>query len=183
MRDESLHLFLKITLFRMTEHYMPKLIRCLEVIDNDILWAKDNKQNSIGGITLHICEHINRHTNKYLNPVKSEYSTGIENYFPEEAMTPPELMIYVQERYKVWEEGMKNLLHNDLIDVDMNTFYHLVEHNGYHLGQIVDRVQRITGISLNFCQNGINEKSLREKIDNFHYRDNTNDFVIKARKR
>ncbi|MBY6273477.1 MAG: hypothetical protein CW346_14870, partial [Bacillaceae bacterium] len=50
-------------------------------------------------------------------------------------------------------------------EIDMHSLYHLVEHTGYHLGQIVDRAKRMTKKSFNFCQNGINERNLKERIN------------------
>lgn len=47
----------------------------------------------------------------------------------------------------------------------MYDIYHLIEHTGYHLGQVVDRVQRITGKRFQFVQNGINEKTLKKYIN------------------
>lgn len=43
--------------------------------------------------------------------------------------------------------------------------YHLVEHTGYHLGQIIDRTQTLTGRIFEFCKHGLNEKHLRDKIE------------------
>ena len=37
--------------------------------------------NSIGGIILHICEHIQRNTSRYKNP-NIVFEKGIEEYFP-----------------------------------------------------------------------------------------------------
>jgi hypothetical protein len=47
----------------------------------------------------------------------------------------------------------------------MNDIYHLVEHTGYHLGQIVDRTQRINKTLFQFVQNGINEKNLKKLLE------------------
>ncbi|MNF04884.1 hypothetical protein D3C80_2044960 [compost metagenome] len=49
--------------------------------------------------------------------------------------------------------------------VNQYNIYHLVEHTAYHLGQIVDRTQRLTGIRFQFVQNGINESGLKEIIE------------------
>ncbi|WP_231887401.1 hypothetical protein [Paenibacillus jamilae] len=37
----------------------------------------------------------------------------------------------------------------------------MVEHTAYHLGQIIDRVQRLAGHRFQFVQTGLNEKALR----------------------
>lgn len=166
MSDETMNLFLKITRFRMIDHYLPKLVQCLEVVPHEDLWHKGKNENSIGGIVLHICEHINRHIERYFTLEKVEHKTGIEHYFPDSSMTSTELIGRIKNTFAEWEEGMNNLIGSHQIAVDMHSFYHLVEHIAYHLGQVVDRAQRITGKPFNFVQNGIHEKSHRDKIEN-----------------
>ena len=60
--------------------------------------------------------------------------------------------VYIQ----VWEEKRH---------IDLHSLLHLVEHTSYHLGQIVDRTKSIKGQQFNFCQNGINEKNLRTRVE------------------
>jgi hypothetical protein len=165
MRDQSENLFLKITLHRIKDHYLPKLTQAIQSINSEELWKKDKKQNSIGGITLHIAEHVNRHINRYFEPIKIEHSAGIETYFPDSNMTPTELLQVVKNIFAKWKSGMEHLIISESQNFDMHSFYHLVEHTGYHLGQIVDRVQSLNDKSFDFCQNGINEKNLRKIIE------------------
>lgn len=40
----------------------------------------------------------------------------------------------------------------DLADLDRYDIYHLVEHTGYHLGQIIDRTQRMSHTLFQFVQ-------------------------------
>jgi len=49
-------------------------------------------------------------------------------------------------------------------DSRMYDIYHLVEHTGYHVGQIVDRTKRLKGKVFDFVSEGINETNLQEKI-------------------
>jgi hypothetical protein len=165
MRDQSENLFLKITLHRMTDHYLPKLTQAIQSISSEELWKKGRKQNSIGGITLHIVEHVQRHNEKYFETTKSEHTAGIENYFPHANKLPTELIVIVHNTYTSWKNGMEDLITSKNQHIDMHSFYHLVEHTGYHLGQIIDRVQSLTGMPFGFCQNGINEHNLRKLIE------------------
>jgi hypothetical protein len=54
--------------------------------------------------------------------------------------------------------------HKDEKNLNMHDIYHLVEHTGYHLGQIIDRIQRLMDRNFQFVQNGINERSLKDLI-------------------
>ena len=49
--------------------------------------------------------------------------------------------------------------------IDLHSLLHLVEHTSYHLGQVVDRTKSIKGQQFNFCQNGINEKNLKIRVE------------------
>jgi hypothetical protein len=60
--------FMRISEFRMCENYLPKLKIALEGIDNELLWNHERDSlNSIGGIVLHIGQHIQRHVIRFSN--------------------------------------------------------------------------------------------------------------------
>jgi hypothetical protein len=161
----SMSLFLEISQRRMIDHYLPKLVRALESLNKGQLWLKENENlNSIGGITLHIDEHVNRHIVRLSKP-DAVFSKGIEEHFPDLDQEPVEVILTLRTRFNEWNEKLterlEKLNEDELsCELDMHSIYHLVEHTGYHLGQIVDRTQRITAQSFQFCQSGINEKSL-----------------------
>ncbi|MEX2415322.1 MAG: hypothetical protein WD424_04190 [Paenibacillaceae bacterium] len=167
--DNHLHEFTRISIFRMCEHYLLKLKLTLDGVDKEVLWKHEKESlNSIGGIVLHVGQHIQRHIIRYSNGGKVE--GGIENHFPDETvLSSSDLIQFITDRFNSWREIMSDYLvgNKDLENLDMFDIYHLVEHTGYHLGQIIDRVQRLTDRRFQFVQNGINERSLKELI----YRD------------
>jgi uncharacterized damage-inducible protein DinB len=158
-------LFLEISQGRMIDHYLPKLVRALESLNKDQLWLKESENlNSIGGIALHIGEHVNRHIVR-LSKSDAVFNNGIEDHFLDMDQESVEVILTLRTRFNKWNEKLTERLENQnenelSSELDMHSIYHLVEHTGYHLGQIVDRTQRITAQSFQFCQNGINEKSL-----------------------
>jgi hypothetical protein len=163
--NETFKLFLQISTNRMCEHYLPKLVKSLEVLEHKDLWKHESEHlNSIGGIVLHIGEHINRHIKRY-----SQQETkpgGIESHFPDEDIEPSELIVRISNEFMDWKQLMNQYFNKerDCNILDMNDIYHLVEHTSYHLGQIVDRIQRIVQIKFQFVQNGINEKNLKDTL-------------------
>jgi uncharacterized damage-inducible protein DinB len=163
---EEMKLFVKIALHRMYDHYLPKLLRSIQTLNMEQLWECNAPGlNSVGGIVLHICEHIKRNTLSYLQR-NIKFDEGIEEYFPQLDFTPDMLSIIVQETFDKWKHQITNMINeNNYIDIDMHSLFHLVEHTSYHLGQIVDRAKRMTGTSFQFCQNGLNEKTLRLIIE------------------
>ncbi|HHQ8914989.1 TPA: DinB family protein [Bacillus cereus] len=135
----------------------------MSLVSEEDLWKQGDSVNSIGGIILHICEHIQRNTSRYKNP-NIVFEKGIEEYFPVKRQRTELLLQYVEEVFdewgteyiQVWEEKRH---------IDLHSLLHLVEHTSYHLGQIVDRTKLIKGKQFNFCQNGINEKNLRTRVE------------------
>jgi hypothetical protein len=65
-KDDTLQLFVKISLHHMYDHYLPKLLYTLQTLEMEEFWMRETKEtNSIGGIVLHICEYIRRNTLQY----------------------------------------------------------------------------------------------------------------------
>ncbi|WP_433944931.1 DinB family protein [Paenibacillus sp. SN-8-1] len=161
MENQTLFEFITISRHRMVSHYLPKFIRCLEEMTDFFIWESPDGTNSIGGITLHVVEHIERNRNRYINP-ECMYRDGIEKTFPKTNETQNQLINRVREVFQNWDETLKKM---EPKNIGMYDLYHLVEHTGYHLGQIVDRTQRITGKRFSFVDHGINEKNLKLEVE------------------
>jgi hypothetical protein len=163
--DQTMKLFLRISLHRMCDQYLPKLRQCIGALDTRQLWEREENQvNSIGGIILHVCEQIRRNTIRCQQP-GTVFVSGTEDYFPDAGLSCEELLREVEGTFAAWRRVMESLLVGPSPTVDMYSTYHLVEHTSYHLGQVVDRVQTKTGIAFKFVQNGLNEQNLRALVE------------------
>ena len=150
----------------MYSHYLPKLINSVQELNSKQLWNKEIPNiNAVGGIVLHICEHVRRNSIRFSNQNHAGFSKGIEDYFPDSNLSVQELVQIVKGTFNEFNETMTSLFNNLPDQIDMHSLYHLVEHTGYHLGQVVDRSKRITNKSYSFCQNGLNEKNLELIIE------------------
>ncbi|MBO1625692.1 hypothetical protein [Bacillus arachidis] len=156
--------FYKIVYHRMYDHYLPKLMQTIGHLHAEELWKQEDSVNSIGGIVLHICEHIKRNSSRYSNP-NIHFENGIEEYFPIVQLSPEMLCETVQRTFDEWGKSYVKAS-KEMSRIDMHDLFHLVEHTGYHLGQVVDRTKLLKGMKLNFCQNGLNEKNLKVCIEN-----------------
>ncbi len=163
MGGEKVELVYKIIYHRMQDHYLPKLVQAIRIINEEDLWKQRDSINSIGGIVLHICEHIQRNTRRYNNP-NIVFEKGIEEYFPVKRQRTEVLLQYVEEVFDEWGTAYIQAC-EEKRHIDLHSLLHLVEHTGYHLGQVVDRTKFIKGRQFNFCQNGINEKNLRTRVE------------------
>ncbi|WCF06027.1 DinB family protein [Paenibacillus thiaminolyticus] len=160
--------FIRISLHRMCDHYVPKLDAALHALSTEDVWRTESGHaNSIGGIVLHIGEHVQRHIERYSN-LGHAAAGGIENYFPDEGIEVNELRGRTAKTFGEWKRLISRYVAGEL-DVerlDMADVYHLVEHTGYHLGQIIDRAQRLSGARFQFMQGGINERNLMKLLAN-----------------
>lgn len=156
--------FRLITEYRMNYHYLPKLLTCIESLNQQQLWEaepdrQDEGANSIGGIVLHILEQIRRHLVKLSNP-DADFDVRLSDYFPAAGTGPEQLMKQVEQTFLELKQKLAAAL-----PFDMFSLYHLAEHTSYHLGQIIDRSQRLAGRKYQFVQNGINESQLRSLVE------------------
>ncbi|OAB43717.1 hypothetical protein [Paenibacillus glacialis] len=156
---DSLFDFKIISKHRMVNHYYLKFKASLESLNHNQIWLKESADsNSIGGIVIHIIEHVKRNTQRIINP-DIKYEFGIEDLFADLNQEKELLLENLKQTFSEFEDAISKTE-----SIDMYNIYHLVEHTGYHLGQVIDRTQRITGNRFQFVQNGINEKSLKEHI-------------------
>ncbi|MDP7979997.1 hypothetical protein [Bacillus multifaciens] len=158
-----MQLVFKITYHRMYDHYRLKLLQAIGCLNTEELWKQE--MNSIGGIALHICEHVKRNTARYSNP-DIKFEEGIEEYFPHLDISSTALCSIIEETFANWKREFEKVVNSEQnVEIDIHSLLHLVEHTGYHLGQVVDRVKRIKGKRFGFCQKGLNERNLRDMIE------------------
>ncbi|MCM3735264.1 hypothetical protein M3215_05385 [Bacillus cytotoxicus] len=157
-----MQLVFQITYHRICDHYFPKLLQAIHCLNTEELWKQE--MNSIGGIALHICEHVKRNTARYSNP-DIKFEEGIEEYFPRLEITSYDLCLMIKEIFDNWKRAFTKAVKRNT-EIDMHSLLHLVEHTAYHVGQVVDRVKRIRGMQFGFCQKGLNERNLRKTIEN-----------------
>ena len=162
-----MELVYKISYHRMQDHYLPKLVQAIRLVSEEDLWKKETSVNSIGGIVLHICEHLQRNTRRYKGP-NIVFENGIEEYFPIKHLSSETLLKTVEEIFDEWGKAYIQVW-EEKRHIDLQSLLHLVEHTSYHLGQVVDRTKSIKGQQFNFCQNGINEKNLRTRVETSNF--------------
>jgi hypothetical protein len=104
---QPLELFIKISQQRMYNHYLPKLSSCIEELSLEALWGKDNfNLNSIGGIVLHICEHVKRNSIRFSQQSHSGFDIGIEDHFPDLKLSPDDLNHKVKDAFDEFNSVM-----------------------------------------------------------------------------
>ena len=111
--NQTLKLFIKISQQRMYNHYLPKLIESVRQLNLEALWYKEIESlNSIGGIIIHICEHIKRNSIRFSNQKHISFNKGIEEHFPNLNLPPEELRKLVEETFNEFNLVMQKLINN-----------------------------------------------------------------------
>lgn len=159
--------FLRISLHRMCDLYFLKLSEAFKPLNQEQLWMEQYPgSNSVGGIVLHVAEHINRSCIR-LEGKDHLLKQGFEDFFPNSNVTPDQVVDQLDQQLILWKELISRYIINpsDFEMEQVHQIYHLVEHAGYHLGQVIYRIQGLTGVKFEFCKHGLNEKFLRDKIE------------------
>ncbi|MCL6458306.1 MAG: hypothetical protein K6T85_09900 [Gorillibacterium sp.] len=167
INDTFTEVFLKITLHRLCDLYLNKLKYAIVPLKQEQLWHEAYpNSNSIGGIMLHVCEHINRSSLRLTNQ-QELLKEGFELYFPNLELTPEQVLHRMEIELDAWRSIMNRYLNEELTFTveHIHELSHLVEHAGYHIGQVIDRIQAQTGVHFEFYKKGLNERFLRDKIE------------------
>ena len=161
--------FLGITEHRISGLYRAKLIYTLSAVNREQLWSETYPGgNTMGGITLHINEHIHRSCLR-LTGRHEQLAAEFQRYFPDASanLAPDEIIALLEETVADWRRCLQPYRQGEqeFTREHVHELYHLVEHTGYHLGQIIDRAQALTGIHFDFYGMGLNEQFLRDRIE------------------
>lgn len=165
--DEAAAEFLAITEHRMRSLYLPKLTHALNAVNREQLWAETYPgSNTTGGITLHVCEHIHRSSLR-LSGRHDLLAADFQHFFPDAGLAPVEVIARLETTVEEWRQCLRPYRQGeaDFTREHIHELYHLVEHTGYHLGQIIDRIQGVTGDHFDYYSMGWNEQYLRDRIE------------------
>ena len=112
-------------------------------------------------LSIHILEHVRRFAERLVHPGVA-FASGIEEFFPNRRIPADVLIAEIKKTFRDFQETISRTPPEQ---ADWHSLLHLMEHTGYHLGQIVDRTRRQTGREFRFCQRGLDEKTLRRLVE------------------
>ena len=147
----------------------------IALFQEELLWtSQPGITNPGGNLALHLVGNLNHYVGAMLG--KTGYLRNRENEFSAKNVLSAELISMIRETRKTVvdvlnsfpETGLEQEYPIIVFDKPMSVQYfliHLSSHLGYHLGQIIDRAQRLTRKKFEFVQQGINEKGLKQQID------------------
>src|SRR5688572_22096826 len=138
--------FIEASRVFLREDYLPKLLHCMEGLSEEDLWWRPNEvSNSIGNLVLHLCGNIRQWIVSSIGGV--EFKRDRDGEFAARGPIPrAELIEALKQAVAEVDAVLAQLDSRRLLDrlmiqkYDVSTMqavYHVVEHFGYHLGQIL----------------------------------------------
>jgi uncharacterized damage-inducible protein DinB len=151
--------FLKESRFLLLEDFLPKIRRCLEMLDDsDLWWRAHENNNSVGNLILHLCGNVRQWIIASLGGGPDQRKRSEE--FSERALIPKVDLLTNLEKTLVEADGvlasfeLNNLLVGRTIQgfqtTALQAILHVVEHFSFHTGQIIYVTKLRKGMDLKF---------------------------------
>jgi uncharacterized damage-inducible protein DinB len=144
---------------RLIEEFIPRIIQCLEVLDEEQIWYRPNPiSNSIGNLVLHIEGNARQWLVSALGG--SPDFRNRKSEFDEKGPLPKSLLItklnlLEKDILKTVDQiNLPNLLLKRNVQIfnesGVSILIHAIEHFSYHTGQIAFATKMLTSAPLNF---------------------------------
>ena len=152
-------LFLQESRSLLSEDFLPKIRRCLEMLDDsDLWWRAHQNNNSVGNLILHLCGNVRQWIIASLGGEPDQRQRSKE--FSERAFISKVDLLTNLEKTLVEADGVLASfeLHNLLVGRTIQGFrttalqavFHVVEHFSFHTGQIIYVTKLRKGMDLKF---------------------------------
>ena len=151
--------FIEASRVFLREDYLPKLLHCVEQLtDDDLWWRPNDVSNSIGNLILHLCGNLRQWIVSSIGG--AEFKRDRDGEFATRGPVPrAELIANLRQTMSEVDRVLEGLDARRLLErlkiqkYDVSTLqavYHVVEHFGYHLGQILYIYKMRTGTDPRF---------------------------------
>ena len=157
-------LLLSVVERRICDHYLPKLCAALDSVDAGMIWDESDP-NAVGAIVLHLVAHL-RGVTRLLSSGDTT-SEPLEELFPVTSQTTDDLVAELTAAGSEFRAAIIQCRQRQsLLDhVTVQRLLHLMEHLGYHTGQVVYATRAKTGCEFRFAQTGLDEAALRRLVE------------------
>ena len=157
-------LLLSVAEHRICDHYLPKLCVALDCADAGAIWDEADP-NTVGAIVLHMLAHLRGVTGMLASV--SARSEQLEEVFPVTGQRPEDLVAELTATGSGFRAAISGCRRRRALldEVMVQRILHLMEHLGYHTGQVVYAIRAKTGREFRFAQTGLNEAALRRLVE------------------
>ena len=138
--------FIEASRVFLRDDYLPKLLHCLNQMSDDDLWWRPNEvSNSVGNLVLHLCGNLRQWIVSSVGGVAFKRDRDAE-FAARGPVAKTELIASLKTAVEEVDRVLAKLDNGELLkrisvqkyEVSvLQAVYHVVEHFGYHLGQIL----------------------------------------------
>jgi uncharacterized damage-inducible protein DinB len=151
--------FIARSRFHLTQDYLPKIERCLDLLSDEQIWWRANAQsNSIGNLLLHLSGNVRQWIVTGLGSAADTRDRDAE-FAQRDVISREELLARLRQTLQEADGVLANFNTDNLLkeyriqefDVSaLEATLHVVEHFSMHTGQIIMLTKFFTEIDLEF---------------------------------
>jgi uncharacterized damage-inducible protein DinB len=151
--------FLQQARFHLTQDFLPKIRKCLEVVhDDDLWWRADETNNSVGNLILHLCGNVRQWIISGVGEEPDLRQRSRE--FSERTLIPKaDLLTRLDQTLEEADRVLASFDVSQLLAVHriqgfqktaLQAIFHVVEHFSFHTGQIIYITKLRRAVDLKF---------------------------------
>ena len=151
------------TRYRIIEESIPRIHKCLSLLNTQEIWLKHNNHtNSIGNLILHLCGNVRQWIMSGLDQQKDRRERDLE--FSERGPIAKSVLIdMLNNLVHDLDQSLNRISHIDLTQVrtvqsvftedGVSILVHVIEHFSYHVGQITYITKLIKNVDTGYYEN------------------------------
>jgi uncharacterized damage-inducible protein DinB len=130
----------------LSQDFMPKIRKCLDLIETeDVWWRADETNNSIGNLILHLCGNLHQWIISGLGG-EPDLRRRSREFSERDHVPKEELLARLDETLQEADRVLASFDANDLLvertiqgfrKTVLEAIFHVVEHFSFHTGQII----------------------------------------------
>src|SRR2546426_12683935 len=151
--------FIARSRFHLTQDYLPKIERCVDLLSDEQIWWRANPQsNSIGNLLLHLSGNVRQWIVCGLGGAQGERDRDSE-FAQRETIPRDELLAMLKQTLTEADQALAKFDADRLLEkysiqgcdtTAMAAIYHVVEHFSMHTGQIIMMAKMFAEVDLGF---------------------------------
>src|SRR5687768_9219906 len=157
--DDLRDALVREVLFRLYDECLPRIIRCIEQLEDEQIWWRPNEEsNSIGNLVLHLCGNLRQWIysglgkNEDLRKRQAEFDerTIISSEELREKLVSTMELVYPVIAHIPTEELLNIRSVQTFEETGLTILIHVTEHFSYHTGQIAYITKMLNNQPLGF---------------------------------
>lgn len=160
-------LFVSASVDRLQDEYLPRIQAALEIIETDDLWWRPKEcTNSVGNLLLHLEGNVRQWIISGLGGASDARDRASEFAATDSDLGKPEIFRRLAETVDEACDVIAKMKHDQLVGsvriqgsetTGLEAVYHVVEHFGWHVGQIVQlaKMKSAVGAQLRFYDDAV----------------------------